>query len=612
MFCVLISGGAIQAQDAPAMLSGSRAAWATDTARLSTSVDLAPTRTITVMIKRAAQQQAMVDQLAAEQQRPGSPLYHKWVTPEQIGISYGPNPKDVQAITTWLTNAGLKVDSVAPTRTLVQASGSMQDLANAFDVTFSYYDVNGSPHLAANTMPSVPSALAPMIHSISGLSDPVRMKQPKSEDLYTKTTGSSNAYFMTPADFATIFDLQSVYSAANIGGAIGAQKQRVAILGADGVNQSDIDQYTQTLGLPTADIRTLNVNAPNANPANDVENTEDVERVIGTAPGVGVDLILIDTGTSIYFNIVSFNTFKLRDPVLTMSVGVCEDSVDSSFETQFDQLFQMSAMEGITTLISAGDTGAACGLPTRHPNGDTHRSINALCSSSYVTCMGGTSFSDQEDPSRYWAPTNGPGLESALSYIPEGTWNLPQVASDKYLVESGGGGVSIYLPRPPWQVGPGVPAGTMRVVPDISFPAAGRDGYFGCYQGACSSTTTATTGQGGTSASAPTMAGVVALLNTQRAARSGNINPLIYTLANSPSYNAIFHDVTPASAGVANCDASVPSRCNNSFVGPSGTIATGVIGFDLTEGYDTATGWGTLDVANFLAAAKTVVIPALP
>ena len=206
--------------------------------------------------------------------------------------------------------------------------------------------------------------------------------------------------------------------------------------------------------------------------------------------------------------------------------------------------------------------------------------------------MGGTSFSDLQNPAQYWASTNGPNLQSALSYIPEGTWNEPQQASDRYLVESGGGGMSVNIARPSWQVGTGVPAGSTRVVPDISFPAAGRDGYFGCYKGACITTTAQTTGQGGTSASAPTMAGVVALLNTQKGAPSGNINPLIYSLADSENYNTIFHDVTPVSSGVANCDASVPSRCNNSFVGPSGTIDTGVMGFAVTDGYDTATGWG--------------------
>ena len=118
-------------------------------------------RTVSILIKRTAQQQAAVDQLAAEQQRPGSPQYHQWITPEQIGGFYGPNPNDVQAVTTWLTQVGLQVDSVAPTCTLVQASGSLQELASAFHVTFSYYDVNGVSHLAADAMPSVPSALAP-------------------------------------------------------------------------------------------------------------------------------------------------------------------------------------------------------------------------------------------------------------------------------------------------------------------------------------------------------------------------------------------------------------------------------------------------------------------
>ena len=156
--CFLLFGGGAQAQGTQTVLPGSRAAWADATARLSTAVDMTAKRTVSVMIRRSAQQQAAVDQLAEEQQRPGSPQYHQWVTPEQIGSFYGPNANDVQAVASWLTQAGLQVDSVAPTGTLVQASGSLQALASAFHVTFSYYDVSGVPHLAADEMPSVPGA----------------------------------------------------------------------------------------------------------------------------------------------------------------------------------------------------------------------------------------------------------------------------------------------------------------------------------------------------------------------------------------------------------------------------------------------------------------------
>ena len=229
-----------------------------------------------------------------------------------------------------------------------------------------------------------------MIQSIAGLSDPIRMKAPKpaGEELYTKTSGSKTSYFMSPADFATIYDLGPVYAAGNTGGTVGAGKQRVAILGADGANQSDIDLYTKTLGLPPADIRTFNVNAPNANPANDVENTEDAERVIGTAPGVGVDFILIDTGSNVYFNIVSFNAFKLRDPVLTMSVGCARAGSIRASKRNSIICSRSARWKGSPRWFLRAIREHDAEFPSGIRMGKRTHRCNALCASSYVTLRG--------------------------------------------------------------------------------------------------------------------------------------------------------------------------------------------------------------------------------
>ena len=50
-----------------------------------------------------------------------------------------------------------------------------------------------------------------------------------------------------------------------------------------------------------------------------------------------------------------------------------------------------------------------------------------------------------------------------------------------YVVAAGGGGASLYIPKPSWQSGAGVPADGARDVPDISFPSSEHDAYYGCY-----------------------------------------------------------------------------------------------------------------------------------
>ena len=104
------------------------------------------------------------------------------------------------------------------------------------------------------------------------------------------------------------------------------------------------------------------------------------------------------------------------------------------------------------------------------------------------------------------------------------------------------------------------------------------------------------------------MAGIAALLNQKLGDDQGNLNPLIYRLANQ-SYSTAFHDVTVASSGVTNCT-TLPSLCNNSVAGASTTtLMTGTAGYLVTTGYDEASGWGSLDVANFVAAAPATGVP---
>ena len=97
------------------------------------------------------------------------------------------------------------------------------------------------------------------------------------------------------------------------------------------------------------------------------------------------------------------------------------------------------------------------------------------------------------------------------------------------------------------------------------------------------------------------MAGVAALLNTSLRSKQGNINSLLYQLA--ASNPAVFHDVTVTSSGVSGCVATTPSMCNNSAPSTTG-LTGGTAGYVVTAGYDEATGLGSLDVANLLAAAS--------
>ena len=315
---------------------------------------------------------------------------------------------------------------------------------------------------------------------------------------------------------------------------------------------------------------------------------------------------MVSNGTSTYdgvFVAAEYEVQTLLDPVMTISFGACEVYAGPSGVGLWDTLFSQAASEGISVFVSSADSGAAaCDRQFDTPPAYQLRSINYICASSYATCVGGTELVEGANPSQYWSSANSANLESALGYIPEGAWNEPSADGGPPVVAATGGGASIYVPKPLWQAGIGVPTDNARDVPDVSFPAAGHDAYFTCYAqigGDCANKRFAYFY--GTSAAAPAMAAVAALLNQRMGAAQGNFNPLLYRIAASTP--AAFHDATPVSSGIgAFCLIDLPSVCNNSVPDPF-MLGAGLEGYALTTGYDQATGLGSLDIANFLTAA---------
>ena len=206
----------------------------------------------------------------------------------------------------------------------------------------------------------------------------------------------------------------------------------------------------------------------------------------------------------------------------------------------WDTVFQQAAAEGISVLVSSGDSGASgCDQAfTTPPASAEANSPNYICSSSYATCVGGTEFNDTSNPSQYWGQNNGGNLASALSYIPEGGWNEPLNANGSAQVAASGGGVSSVIATPAWQKGSGVPAARSgRYTPDIAFSASSHDGYFGCFAAGGGDCVAGSSGSfsfavfAGTSAGAPSMAGIAALLEGETQAAQGNLNPQLYQMA---------------------------------------------------------------------------------
>ena len=625
------AGGSVQ-------LKGHIPAWITPSRQVVKAVDLSGPAHITVLLKRDPAVQTAFTQFLEDQQNPKSAYYHQWLTPQRLGELFGPTTSDIAAITAWLTEEGFKVKP-SPSGVRIDAYGTIAKVGAALHTSFGYYSYNQKPRLSAVSDPIIPAGLAPVIQGIHGLTEmPVEPQLVKGKLVPAASKGAKplisfthGENYLAPGDFNVIYDLKPIYATGNIGGQIGSTPQRVAILGRSFVDPADIANFGQAFGLvppgvtdifPGDDIPFVNLNPGLTGDNDQLEATLDVERVIGTAPGASIDLVAsldfaADPGIEAA---ATYEVDTLLDPVMNISFGICEASSGafglgldsgSQFVHFFDSIFSSAAAEGISSFVAAGDAGAAgCDTYFATPPSSQQASPNAVCASTYATCVGGTEFNDTPNLSLYWSPTNSAGGQiSALGYIPEGAWNesigTDSSGNPSYTATGGGGGTSSYIAEPSWQIAsPSVPFNLFRNTPDLAFSSSGHNSYEVCavFEGAdCGNTnSSAYLPVEGTSAAAPGMAGIATLLNEAAGSRQGNLNPLIYRLANTTA--SAFHDVTVASSGVANCTES-PSLCNNSDPGPSSPTVDGQPGYLVSPGYDLATGWGSLDAAIFIQAA---------
>jgi uncharacterized protein (TIGR03437 family) len=527
-----------------------------------------PIRRASLLFKPAAS----IDAFLAEQQLPGSPNYHKWLTPEQFGDRFGLTSNDIAQVTAWLQSEGLKIDNVARGRHWITFSGTADQAARTFHTSFHHFLVNGETHFANVDAPSVPAALADVVGGFIGLDD----FKPASQIVRPLYTSSKGAHSLVPDDLAAIYNIAPLYAADIDGGG-----QNIAIIGDSSLDLSDLRAFRQIFNLPYNDPLQILVGDDPGYNEDVVEANLDIEWANAIARGAQIIYVY---GQSV-FGAAQFAVDFNVAPVMSLSFGACEAYNQASFRV----VAQQAVAQGITWLAASGDTGGAeCDRFAATPEADKGLSVIFPASMPEITAVGGTQLDDTT--AKYWATSNTSSGASALGYIPETVWNdTPFVGG----FSAGGGGASILFPKPYWQTGPGVPNDKARDIPDVSLAASpNHAGYQVFVFGGLYLV-------GGTSASAPSMAGIVALLNHYLTSKSilskpglGNINPTLYRLAQST--NNVFHDIS-AGDNAVRCALGSPN------------CVEGLVGYAAGAGYDLASGLGSIDAYNLVTQWNTGV-----
>lgn len=641
---------------------------------------------MTLVLKRSTQQQSLFNAYVMSLSDPASPNFHKWLTATQIGEQFGPNADDVTTVKKWLASQGLGVKSVSPDRMRIRFSGSVAAVERAFGTSMHRYTSEGRTHFANASEQHLPSALTSVVAGVASLNDffpkplveNVQTVKRDTKGHWVSAGGKSDFNFVfnndvfydvVPADFNTIYNVTPLWSQNT---PIRGAGQTVAVLEHTDVLDADVSTFRQTF-MPTdaagvfAQVHPLAFTGDTscADPGTTGDEGEaalDAEWAGAAAPDANVTLAsCADTGADFGAFIAADNLLQQSSPPAVMSLSYGECELMSAAVGDLDEaasLWAQAAAEGVTVFVSSGDAGsAACDQDESAASFGI--AINGLGSSWFDVSVGGTDFNDITDASKYWLPGNGYLGQSAISYIPEQTWNsscaskvlskligysspLAACNSDgegsEFLnTAAGGGGPSYYWQQPLWQTGiAGMPQTNTRAIPDVALFAA--NGVYGhaliyCMSDASEGGTPCNylnptdavyNSAGGTSFAAPAMAGVQALINQATGANHGNIGPTLYDLARvqygtvaSPNSGCsatdtraqcVFHDVAtgdidvPCFAGTGDCY----TKKDDSFgIVSNGGQASMVTAWKAGTGYDYATGLGSVNVNNLVNAITT-------
>ncbi len=404
----------------------------------------------------------------------------------------------------------------------------------------------------------------------------------------------------SPAEFCAAYNIDQLHAEGLTG-----RGQTIVIVAGWGSSTAleDLNAFSQAFGLPAADLTVIYPDGtPPLNNAQRGQPTSwageislDLQWAHAIAPEA--KLVLIAPHPASPENLlkgVSYAVEHYPGSPISQSWSGPEQVFGAAADTQiakFDKVYARAVAARCTVLCACNDFGATGtdkqGLLFPYP---------VVCwpaSDPLVTAVGGTwlqygwrwdplisaeTFCATMDMGSYLNSVDNPGA------LTEAVWKEDWLDILSGGVGATGGGLSTVFCTPDFQQGlPQALLQGRRGVPDISFNAA-VDGGVMVY---CTEGSPPYPGAwglvGGTSASTPELAGLVALVNQLRSQTGkqpiGYMNPVLYTL---PARD--FNDIIPQTFGEGPGVTVVDDNSND---------AVGVPGYKTTAGYDLTTGLGS-------------------
>jgi hypothetical protein len=483
--------------------------------------------------------QTALDQFLKELYNPASPSYRRYLKVEEFTTMFGPTQQDYDAVLRWAETNGFTVVGTSRNRMNVDVTGSVATIEAALHVNMGLYQhpTENRTFYAPDREPTVD--LPFQLWRLAGLDNysipqPALLRRPSTMTSQA-TTGSC------PEQSFCGSDMRAAYYG---GTALTGSGQSLGLFEFLGTDLADLATYYtnagQTNNVPITVLSTDGTSTSCTSPScDDTEQTIDMTQALGMAPGLASLVMYVGSTDAAIFNAMA--TASPLNAQLSSSwiFSPADPSTDNPY-------FQEFAAQGQNLFQAAGDGGAWSPSSIIYPADDV-----------YLTSVGGTDLT-----------TSGAG----------GAWS-----SETAWVDGGGGISPNKFAIPFWQTttasGCSKCSNSYRNGPDVS-----ANSNFTFY--VCADQTTCTANlYGGTSFASPMWAGYLALINEQAVLDGqptlGFINPAIYGVGLSASYDTDFHDITSGSNG-----------------DPA------------TTGYDLATGWGSPNGSALISALlSTINIP---
>ena len=424
------------------------------------------------------------------------------VTHDEFARQYGANPDHVEMVRRFATDNHLQMlergDEIL--RRTVTLAGTATNMEKAFGVELVDYEHPDGNYRGRTGPILIPTELANIIQGVLGLDDRQVAKPHFRYRLNNQPFGAraSNIAY-TPPQVANLYNFPQDVNGAG---------QTIALIElGGGYRSADIQEYFQSLGLPTPQVQTCSVNQAKNRPSTpdsaDGEVMLDIEVAGAVAPGATIVAYFCPNTSRGFQDALSMAVHdQLRKPsIISISWGSSESNWTQQSMRNFDQVAQEAGLLGITIAVAAGDSGSSDGMT----DGQNH--VDFPASSPHVIAAGGTRL-----------------LSANGALTNETVWNDgPQGGAT-------GGGYSAVFTRPMWQ-DKSVSQAT-RGVPDVAGDADPETGYRIQVDGQQMVV-------GGTSAVAPLWAGLVALLNQKLNTRIGFLNPTLYQMDKSTCFRDI-------------------------------------------------------------------------